>query len=238
MGMYMRKINQKKLDLRLRGWYKGFRGTFLLLKNKVLTPQEFVLWYLSFSVLADWDTAPSRSDTFGSFPQNNKEISYFLACDPSSVSRNSQKLFKLGLWKKRDDGRTEVCGLEITKLLTKMSHKHIVNLQDFIANPHIYDAYLNNKNETLHTNSVKENDTSYPKSDADLHPPFSKEPLISSKDESIVSFKKKVYVTGKARSNEEYRRMYEENPSQSLPPDDMKWIDENVGEWKEVPDEK
>ncbi len=234
MGMYMRKINQKKLDLRLRGYYKSFRGSFLLLKNKTLTTQEYVLWHLSFDVLADWDTDPSRLDTFGSFPHNNREIAYYLGWSPSNVSRHSQKLYKLGLWRKKDDGRVEVGGFAIIKMLTKMTHKHIVNLQDFIANPQIYDAFLNHKNEILHNKSIKENTITYPKTDADLHSPFPKEPLISSKDESNVSFVKKVIVTGNVRSIEEYQKMYEENGSTGMSPEDMRDIDESLSVTHEV----
>ncbi len=233
----MRKINQKKLDLRLRGYYKSFRGAFLLLKNKTLTTQEYILWQLSFDVLADWDTDPSRSDTFGSFPHNNREIAYYLAWSPSSVSRNSKKLFELGMWEKRDDGRIEVCGFSIIKMLTKMTHKHIVNMQDFIANPQIYDVFLHQKNENMHNDLLKEKRASYPKTDAYLHSSDYKESLISSKDESNVSFVKKVIVTGNVKSIEEYKKVYEENGGTGMSPEDMRDIDESLSESYEVTDQ-
>lgn len=233
----MRKINSKKLDLRFRGYYKGFRGSYILLRDKILTTQEYQLWALSFDVLADWDIKPERADTFGSFPHTNPEIAYYLACDPSSISRNSQKLFKLGLWKKRDDGRTEVCGFDLIKKLTRMTHKHVVNIQDYIANPHIYDALMNQGLEKTHGLSVKDDTPFSPQADANLHESRSKESLISSKDESNVPFVKKVMVTGNVKGIEEYQKVYEENGRIGMSPEDMRDIDESLAESYEVTDE-
>lgn len=58
---------------------------------------------------------------------------------------------------------------------------------------------------------------------------------------SIVSYKDKYINRGKrviekqrVRSDEEYQRIYQENESIGLTPDDMKWIDENLKEVIEI----
>jgi len=233
----MKKIDQTKLDRRLRGYYRSFRGEFQLLQNKTLTIEEYTLWKLSFSVLADWDADPSHADIFGSFSHSFTEVAYYLGRNPSFVSRRSKKLFELGLWKKREDERIEVCGFGLVKQLTKMSHKHIVNMQDYIANPHVYDAYVQNPHANLQEHTSKDIGELPPQIDANLHEQRDKDSLVSYKDESNVSLVKVVEIKGKVRSNEEYQKMFEEGGSNQLSPDDMRWIDENVSETLDVTDD-
>ena len=61
--------------------------------------------------------------------------------------------------------------------------------------------------------------------------------LISSKNESSIG-NKRVVIRQEARSDEEYQRIFQEGNFQGLTPDDMKWIDENVSEVKEVEDDE
>jgi hypothetical protein len=46
--------SEKDLLKKLVGWYGTYRGRFLLLKNKVLTKEEFIL-YEAGVAFADWD---------------------------------------------------------------------------------------------------------------------------------------------------------------------------------------
>lgn len=122
----------EQLNLRLKGYHKHFKGRFLLLQNKVLTQEEYLLWDFSFSVLADWDKE-HRPDSYGTFNHTFKEIGRLLACSTSKVSRNSKKLFKTELWSYTDDERTRirVKGFDIREKLTNT--KEIINLQEYIA---------------------------------------------------------------------------------------------------------
>lgn len=231
----MKKIDTKKLDKKLKGWHRHFRGRFLLIKNGVLKEEEYVLWDVSFSLLADWDSSESHVDIRGSFPHNFAEISYYLNCDPSSVSRRSKKLFELGLWRKRDDGRIEVCGYSIVDHLTEITKKsQTVNLQDYIANPHFTNAFLNSPDVKTHDSSAKGFSPQPPQSDAYLHDQQSKDPLVSFKGESNVSLVKMVNIKGKVRTDEEYEKIYEENGNQGLSIEDMKFIDETLVERRVV----
>lgn len=225
MGMEMKDRKQSKLDKRLKGYHRHFKGRYLLIKNNVLTFQEFILWDLSFSILADWDTSLEHEDIYGSFPQKFSEISYFLNCDPSNISRYSKKLFELGLWKRRNDGRIEVCGFNIIKNLSLITNKvGTVDLQDYIANPHIYNAFTQDTNEKKHGLSTKEPESFSSQTDVNLHTPSSKEPLVSYKDESSLGFDND---TNKVLTVEEAERIFSDD---GLTEDDIKWIDENVKE--------
>lgn len=217
MDMGMENRRQSKLDKRLKGYHRHFKGRYLLIKDRTLNFQEFILWDLSFSILADWDIKPDHEDIYGTFPYNFSEISYFLNCDPSSISRYSKKLFELGLWKRRNDGRIEVCGFSIVRDLGKLTKKvGIVDLQDYIAKPQFYNVLLQNKDENQHDSSTKEQGGFSSQTNANLHTPYSKEPLVSYKDESSLGFNNQ---SNKGLSSVD-----------GLTSEDIKWIDENVTE--------
>lgn len=126
-----------ELDLRLKGFHRTFRGKFLLVQRKVLSNSEYILWDLSFSVLADWDK--NHPTKYGTFEYTQDEIAYFLGCDNTSVSKNSRNLYKLGLWKKRGDGRIIVCGFDIVEnLATVTKADGIVDIQSYIGKTQNY----------------------------------------------------------------------------------------------------
>jgi hypothetical protein len=225
MDMLRNQRKLKQLNSRLKGWHKHFKGRFLLLKD--LTEGEYVLWDFSFSILADWHDDPRR-DTYGTFFYSFADIANELKCDASVISRRSKKLFRLGLWKKLDDGSIEVCGFNIRDHLTVLT-KDVdipIDLQSYIANQQVGNAITNNQLANIHEGSTKEIDTSSPQINANMHDDAPKEPLISFKDESNVPIKK-VIVKGSSRSNKEYQKLHEES---GMSVEDMKAIDDSISE--------
>jgi hypothetical protein len=221
----MRKINTKRLDKKLKGYHKHFRGRFLLLRD--LTPEEYVLWDISFSLAADWD---KNHDSYGTFSFTFSEISYFTQCSPSTISRKAKKLFTLGLWKKLDDGSIEVSGFNVLEHLAILTKElGVIDLQTYIADQQTSHATKNNQVAKLHDDSSKEIDTFSLQTDANLHTDVTKESLISSKDGFSVPIKK-VIIKNKVKSIEEYQKIYQENGNQGLTPQDMKDADESIGD--------
>jgi len=219
------KLNLNKLNKRLKGYHRHFRGRFNLLK--VLTAEEYVLWDISFSIAADWD---KDHESYGTFSFTYADISYFAQCDPSTVSRRSKKLFELGLWKKLDDGSVQVCGFNVLENLTVLTKElGIIDLQSYIANQQENHVKKNTQPEEIHDAFSKENTPPSPQSHADLHEANTKEPLVSFNGESNVLIKK-VIIKGNVRSNDEYQKMYAESNHEGLTPDDMKAIDESISE--------
>lgn len=226
--------NQRKIDKlnnRLKGWHKHFRGRFLLLK--VLTMQEFVLWDLSFSVLADWHIPPRN--TYGTFTYTNAEIGHLLNCDGSLISRRSKKLFKLNLWNKLEDGSIEVAGFNLNQNVGTLTKElGVIDLLTYLANQQVLNV---NKHEQIANSQIhnpKENTQSPVQTDVNLHNETSKEPLVSFKNKFNSNAIKKVIIKGKIRTDEEYQKIYAEGNYNGLTPEDMKWIDENVSEVHEV----
>lgn len=221
----------QKLNKRLKGYHKHFKGRFMLLKS--LSSEEFVLWDLSATILVDWDK--NHKDTYGTFDYTKAEIGHFLNCDASSISRRSKKLFDLGLWKKLNDKRIEICGYSIFENLAVLSKEQgMLNLQSYIAYQQTSDANMQNHNVNQHGISSKEITLPSSQIDANMHEAASKQSLVSYKDNSNVISIKKVIIKGNIKTDEEYQRIYKEGDFQQLPPEDMRWIDENVSETLEV----
>lgn len=214
----MKASNQ--LIKRLKGYQRGFRGRFLLLKNRILTDEEFILWDLSFSVLADWDKK-NHSDNYGTFSYTQEEIGFFLGWDKTKVCRRSNKLFKKNFWVKRLDNRILVVGFDITEYLTEITkQKGIVNLQEYISERQLDDVKMKQKIESLQHYSPKENSILQARKVVEMQSPIPKEPLVSSKGN----------ITNTLRTDEEYQKIKEKDIFKSMSIEDMKWIDQNVFE--------
>jgi len=172
---------QNRLDKRLKGYHKTFRGRFLLIKNRTLNSGEYILWDVSYSILADWDKK-NHPDIFGTFDYSQEEIASLLACDKSTISRNSEKLFELGLWKEREDGRIEICGFDIQENLAEISKQSgVVDLQKYLAQIQQGSSQTQQQTEKIQSNSIKETSDDSSQTVAEMqHHPF-KEPLVSSK---------------------------------------------------------
>lgn len=215
-------MKHTKIMNRLHGYDTHFRGRFLLLRNKLLTDSEFILWDLSFSALAEWDKKNHDPKDYGSFDFQQTEIGYLLGWHKSKVSHKAKKLFALGLWTERD-GRVFVKGFDIRDNFAGISRsRKIIDLQEQIAILQPAVAEPQPPVADLQWQTPKGNGAVSPQSVAILQPPRPKAPLVSFKNEFNV-----------VRSNEEYLKMWEENPD-GLSIEDMKWIDQNIKEYAQT----
>lgn len=203
---------------RLNGYDRHFRGRFLFLHKKLLSDQEYILWDLSYSCLADWDK--SHGDLYGSFEYALWEIGMLLGWSASKVSRNDDKLYSLGLWKKRGD-RIYVVNFDGRDRLAEIvKEKRIVDLQEQIAISQPEIAEPQRSVAVPQQQTPKRNGAVSPQSVAILQQPSIKASLVSFKGE-FKSYK----------SEEDYKRIWEEMGCPlSFTIDDMKWIDRNVRE--------
>lgn len=204
---------------RLNGYDRHFKGRFLLLHRKVLSDSEFVLWDLSFSVLAEWDRKNHASENYGSFYFQQTEIGTLLGWHKSKVCRNSEKLFAVGLWAKRN-GRVFVNGFDIRDSFAEIARNNkVIDLQKQVA---ILQPGIANSQPSIAVpqhKSSKGGGVISPKSVAILQQSSIKADLVSFKSEFNV-----------LRADEDYQRMWEENPN-GLSIEDMKWIDQNIKEY-------
>jgi len=203
---------------RLHGYDTHFRGRFLLLRSKLLTDSEFVLWDLSFSALAEWDKKNHDPKDYGSFNFQLTEIGYLLGWHKSKVSHKAKKLFTLGLWTKRN-GRVFVKGFDIRDNFAGITKdKKTIDLQEQVAFLQPEVAKIQPSVAISQRHISKENGLVSPHGVAILQRPYPKAPLVSFKSEFNV-----------LRSDEEYQKMWEENPN-GLCIEDMKWVDQNIKE--------
>ena len=81
---YFQMRSEKDLLKKLIGWYGTYRGRFLLLKNKVLTKEEFILYEASVA-FADWDK--DHTNTYGFLDLKQDEFEILLGVSDGFVSR-------------------------------------------------------------------------------------------------------------------------------------------------------
>ena len=99
------KIKQyriSKLETRLKGYHKHFKGRFNLIREKLLTPTEFILWDFAYSVLADFDT--SHIGYVGTFDYSQAEIAEMLGLDNSTICKALKSLINKGFIKELANG--------------------------------------------------------------------------------------------------------------------------------------
>lgn len=210
---------ETKIMNRLRGYDRHFRGRFLLLHNKALKDQELILWDLSYSCLADWDK--SHGETYGSFEYDWVEIGLLLSWSGTKVGRNSKKLFLLGLWR-RQGKRVYVAGFDLRDNFAQITKEEkVIDLQRELAKMQLPDANSQNQVADLNDRVSKGNGQISDQERAVLHENHTKAALVSSK--------------GECKSDEEYRRYWEEIGCPSnFDISDMKWIDANTYEEKNL----
>lgn len=215
-------MKQTKIMNRLNGYDRHFKGRFLLLHRKLLSDSEFILWDLSFSVLAEWDKKNHAPENYGSFDFQQSEIGTLLGWHKSKVSHKARKLFALGLWVKRND-RVFVNGFDIRDNFAQISRdKKIIDLQEQVAisQPEVAKPQLSDV--IPQQTNPKEREAVSPQSIAILQQPSTKANLVSFKSEFNV-----------VRSDKEYLKMWEENPN-GLSVEDMRWIDQNIKEYAQI----
>ena len=100
--------------------------------------------------------------------------------------------------------------------------KKVIDLQECVAILQPAVAKPQPPVADLQQQTSKENGTVSPQSVAILQQPHAKAPLVSLKSEFNV-----------LRSDEEYLKMWEENPD-GLSIEDMKWIDQNIKEYAQI----
>lgn len=194
----------------------------MLLRRKLLSDSEFILWDLGFSALAEWDKKNHDPKDYGSFGFQLTEIGYLLGWHKSKVSHKAKKLFALGLWTKRN-GRVFVNGFDIRDNFAQISRsKKIIDLQEQVAISQPEVAKPQPSVVIPQQQTSKGNGVVSPQSVAILQQPQIKAHLVSFKSEFNV-----------VRSDEEYLKMWEENPD-GLSIEDMRWIDQNIKEYTQI----
>src|SRR3989344_5064048 len=110
------------LDNKYNGWYPTYRGRFLLLKNKVFSKEEYILYEASIA-FADWD---KEHKTYGFLSLSQSEIENQIGASKGFVSRYGKVLINKGFWKKLENGIVQVIGFELIeiKLLKEITKKY------------------------------------------------------------------------------------------------------------------
>lgn len=218
----MREPNE--LLKKIYGYISLPKGILLLLRNKTLSKEEFIL-YLSSLIFAVWDKNKEKS--YGSLDLSKKEIELILNFSKGFVSKFDKGLFKKGFWRLKENKRIEIAGYNLTdtvflkQIASKEKlidpHKQIAFEQTEIANQ---QKEVARKQQNL--SIAKEPDQDQKVADQQL----------SSSISDISSYKDRY---NSLKSEEEYKKIKEENPNSLLSIDDMKYIDLNVYEDPNVP---
>lgn len=213
-----------KLLKKLHGYHAIPRNIIFLLKKKVLTKEEYILYCSSLS-FADWDN--EKPTTYGSSNLTQDEIEYLLGFSKGYVSKFSKGLFQKGFWHKRSDKRIQIIGYELIEqsILQKiLQTDKIIDVCKFIADKQTQIANQQQQIAQQQQNFPKEKRLSLLQKVVDQQPSPSKSNVSSYKN-SCNSLK----------SEEEYEKIKEEMRFSSLAIEDMKWIDLNVHEDPAVP---
>ena len=169
------------LDNRLKGYYSVPRGRFLLLKNKVLSKEEMILYDASIA-FADWD---KNHSTYGQVLLTQEQIECLLGFGSGYVSRYGKSLISKGFWSQVGK-RIRVQGFDLIeqRLLKNLTKEvGIVDVQKHLANTQTQVAQIQTKVANLQTNSPKGNSESQPQSFADMQTQDTKSIQVSYKDE-------------------------------------------------------
>lgn len=191
------------------GILASYREKFLLLKEKCLTDQEFILYDYCVHQ-ADFDE--NHKGKFGTFEKTNIELAKGLGWSDDKVGRNINKLILRGLLKKNDRRTIEIIdyyrflpthAFDRTKEGKELAYlrEKIAKMRSQVANSREETAKLRNPTTNLVTNNTPISD--------------------------IGSYKVNSFVT---RSFADYKRIKEEGGYTTLTEEDMKWIDANITE--------
>lgn len=107
----MKKNTQIK---KLRGYQKAPRDRFLLLRDKKLTQEEFLVYEVGID-LTDWDGR--HTETYGTFQATNREIAEILGWkSDSTVSRYRASLIKKGYFRLTPSSRLKALDFDKRQL--------------------------------------------------------------------------------------------------------------------------
>lgn len=215
---------------KLNGYRPSHRNRWMLVENKILSLQELSL--LEFYIdLMDFD---KKHDGYGKFEVDFKEMMLVFNCKSSNTIRNwHNTLLKLGFIKK-----------------TQKHNIYALSTPERNINPGAWGGKASEfaqrekdqpiavilQNIGIELQAIEEKVQPVVKKGDDLALKGEVKALGSSKDESKDNQVKQVLIKQEARTEEEYQKMYQENPD-GLIPEDMRWVDENVTETLEFTSE-
>jgi DNA-binding Lrp family transcriptional regulator len=182
-----------------------------LIRNRTLTQSElgsFILLVLS----ADWDSGSYRN---GFIRHSNAELSRIWGISESTFSRNISKFTEKGLIDLSDSATPKINHYQ--DLFTSKGAQSYA--KEKMTNAKLHEMFA----------KVQESPARMQEQLAEDRRSFN----VSSKVESNV-YPKRVVVKQEVRSREEYQEIYDQGGYVRLTTDDMKWIDKNVREKKQV----
>lgn len=207
--------------MKLNGFRASHRNRWLLIKKGVLDIREFLLFEYYIDSI-DFDT---RHDNFGSFEAFHEDTSKIFSKRPDTIEDWHNSLLKKGFIKVFDEKR---------KLFKIKSPERYGIVFGGKAN-----EYTKNEKITPTLGFILNNICFFPEN-AEINPPKDTLPASNNTSKALGSFKgnsslsnavsvpsKVVIIKQEVRSDEEYERLYQENPNFPIP-DDMKWIDEHI----------
>lgn len=212
---------------KLNGYRPSHRNRWMFIEQGILSSQE--LCYLEYCVdIMDFD--PDH-DSYGKFKIDFENSIKTFRKSENSVRNWHNKLLRIGLIRKTDK-KGEYQPACFTRYISPgprwKGDAMIYAKQEMNQT---FEAILQNIGIKLQNIGEKAqpvgevNDDFASKSDVKA--------LSSSKVESNVIPIKKVVIKQEVRSEEEYQKMYQNDPD-GLTPDDMRWVDENVKEVLEI----
>lgn len=208
--------------MKLNGYRASHRNRWLLIKSKVLTPQEFLL----FEYYLDSMDFDSRHSNFGLFEAFLNEIALDFDKKEDTIQDWHNSLLEKGFIQLVDKKR------KLFKVKTPERYGTVLgcNAKEFAKNEKntpTLDFIL--QNVCFSPEKAKIN----PPNNTTLASDNTSKYLGSSKGGlglSSIGSKKVVVISQSVRSGTEYQKMYQESGCEGLTPDEMKWVDQNVTE--------
>ena len=218
--------NQSSINIKLNGYRPTHRNKWWFIHLGVLKLHELML--LEF--YADLMGFDKRNDRWGLITVDFKKIARYFRNSPSSIRSWHNRLLRVGLIKK-----TATKGI-----YSLTSHERYINPGKWQGKAAYYVGLEKNQPaEKMFQNFgiISQNTEKNVQPVKQIGNIKLKEqtPIVisSSKVESSI-YPKRAVVNQPTRTNEEYQRIYDEGGYKFLTPDDMCWIDENIGAKEDV----
>lgn len=215
---------------KLNGYRASHRNKWVLIRSGILSLQELALLDF-YADIFDFDY---NHESYGTFKTDFDAMRVIFQCKSENTVRNwHNKLLSLGFLKKSDTkGEYKLSCFtryitpgfwkgEAAKYAEQEKDQSVeIILQSFGVKPQPVGEKVQSVGKIISNSASKEDSKA----------------LSSSKDDSNVSLVKKVLIKQEVRTEDEYQRMYQDDPD-GLTPDDMLWVDENLKEILEVTEE-
>lgn len=130
----------------LKGTLPIYRRDLLLLREKKLPNLSAFGAWIIFLLAADWDEKHPR---FGCVP-SAADIARFLRVAPSTIQRHRQTFMRLGLLRKREDGKCEIVRFWKYRRARELARLPFANLHEENAYLQRIDAYLHGGHAAPH----------------------------------------------------------------------------------------